>query len=121
MNIQLVTPAPLKINNGNTISALRWAGILKKLGHRVSLAQSYDGKSYDTLIALHARRSYDSIQRFHDRYPERPLIVVLTGTDVYRDIHENKKAQRSLDLATKLVALQKMAVRELPKRFRKKD
>jgi putative glycosyltransferase (TIGR04348 family) len=120
MNLQLVTPAPLKINNGNTITALRWAGILKKLGHRVRIVQHYDGKRYDALIALHARRSYDSIQRFHDLHADRPLIVVLTGTDVYRDIHQSTEARRSLELATKIVALQKMALRELPKEFRKK-
>jgi len=120
MNIQLVTPAPLKINNGNKITAVRWAGILKKLGHCVRVAQSYDGKPCDLLIALHARRSYDSIQRFHDRHADLPLVVVLTGTDVYRDIHEDPEAQRSLELATKLVALQKMALRELPRRFQEK-
>ncbi len=120
MNIQLVTPAPLKINNGNKITAVRWAGILKKLGHRVRVAQSYDGEPCDLLIALHARRSYDSIQRFHDNHPDLPLIVVLTGTDVYRDIHSDAKAKRSLELATRLVALQKMALRELPRRFHKK-
>ena len=120
MNIQLVTPAPLKVNNGNKITAVRWAGILKKLGHRVRVTQTYDGKRCDVLIALHARRSYDSIQRFHDRHPDLPLVVVLTGTDVYRDIHEDTEAQRSLELATKLVALQNMALRELPRRFRKK-
>ena len=117
MNIQLVTPAPLKINNGNKITAVRWAAILKKLGHRVRVTQTYDGKVCDVLIALHARRSYDSIRRFHDRHPDLPLIVVLTGTDVYRDIHVDAKAQRSLELATRLVALQAMALRELPQRF----
>ena len=120
MNIQLVTPAPLKINNGNKITAVRWAGILKKLGHRVRVAQSYDGQRCDLLIALHARRSYDSIRRFHDSHPDLPLVVVLTGTDVYRDIHDDPDAQHSLELATKLVALQKMALRELPKRLHKK-
>ena len=120
MKIHLVTPAPLKINNGNKITALRWGGILKKLGHRVLVTQSYDGKACDMLIALHARRSYDSIQRFHDAHPNLPLIVVLTGTDVYRDIHVDTDAQRSLELATRLVALQQMALRELPKRYRAK-
>lgn len=120
MKIQVVTPAPLKMNNGNKITAVRWAAILKKLGHQVRVAQSYDGKRCDALIALHARRSYDSIRRFHDGHPDRPLVVVLTGTDVYRDIHKNAHAQRSLELATRLVALQKMALRELPKRFHKK-
>ena len=65
----------------------------------------------DVLIALHALRSADSIRRFHEAHPTKPLIVVLTGTDVYRDIHESKEAQRSLELATRLVALQKMALR----------
>ena len=120
MKIQLVTPAPLKINNGNKITAVRWAGILKQLGHQVRVTQRYDGKACDLLIALHARRSYDSIQRFHDRQPNLPLIVVLTGTDVYRDIHVDPKAQQSLELATRLVALQKMALRELPRRLQAK-
>ena len=120
MRIQLVTPAPLKLNNGNKVTALRWAAMLKALGHRVRLRQSYDGAPCDALIALHARRSYDSIERFHDRYPELPLVVVLTGTDVYRDIRIDKGAQRSLEIATRLVALQRMALRELPKRVRGK-
>ncbi len=120
MRIQLITPAPLKINNGNKITALRWANLLKKLGHRVTIRQSYDGSSCDALIALHARRSFEAIRRFHDRYPNRPLIVALTGTDVYRDIHVDRNAQRSLDLATRLVVLQSMAMLELPKRLRHK-
>jgi putative glycosyltransferase (TIGR04348 family) len=120
MKIQLVTPAPLTLNNGNKITAVRWARIFRKLGHRVRVAQYYDEEPCDGLIALHARRSADSIRRFHQRHPGLPLIVVLTGTDVYRDIHRNSKAQRSLELATRIVALQKMALREIPKRLRKK-
>jgi len=120
MKIQLITPAPLRFNNGNKITAVRWAGILKKLGHKISIAQHYDGKPCDALIALHARRSYDSIERFHDSHPELPLVVVLTGTDLYRDIRTSRKAQRSLDIATRLVALQKLALAELPKRLHAK-
>lgn len=117
MKIQLVTPAPLRINNGNRITALRWKTILKRLGHRVRVTQVYDGQSCDALIALHARRSAESIRRFHDQHPDLPLIVVLTGTDLYRDIRRDPHAQRSLDLATRLVVLQSMALRELPKRL----
>ena len=120
MNIQLVTPAPLGINNGNRITALRWAAILKKIGHRVQITQDYRDGRCDALIALHARRSADSIRRFHELYPERPLIVVLTGTDLYRDIRSDRQAQRSLELATRLVALQSMALRELPRHVLKK-
>ena len=120
VNIQLVTPAPLRINNGNRITALRWAAILKKLGHRVRVTQSYEDRPCNALIALHARRSADSIRRFHELYPERPLIVVLTGTDLYRDIRSDRKARQSLRMATRLVVLQSMALRELSARLRKK-
>jgi putative glycosyltransferase (TIGR04348 family) len=120
MNIQLVTPVPLTLNNGNKITAARWAGIFKKLGHRVRVTQNYDGKSCDVLIALHARRSADSIRRFHELHPELPLIVVLTGTDVYRDIHNDVKAKRSLEIASGLVVLQTMALREIPGHLQKK-
>ena len=115
VNIQLVTPAPLRINNGNRITALRWAALLKKLGHRVRITQSYDGRSCNALIALHARRSADSIRRFHELHPAAPLIVVLTGTDLYRDIRRDAKAKESLEIASRLVVLQRMALQELPR------
>jgi putative glycosyltransferase (TIGR04348 family) len=120
VRIQLITPASLRLNNGNKITALRWAGILRKLGHKVNVQQSYDGVPCDLFIALHARRSYSSIEKFYQRHPKLPLIVVLTGTDLYRDIRTDRNAQRSLELATRLVALQKMALVELPKRFHSK-
>jgi putative glycosyltransferase (TIGR04348 family) len=44
----------------------------------------------------------------------------LTGTDVYGSIHTAAKARRSLDLATRLVVLQPLAIAELPKETRAK-
>jgi putative glycosyltransferase (TIGR04348 family) len=120
VNIQLVTPAPLRINNGNRITALRWAALLKKLGHRVRIRQHYDERPCDALIALHAKRSAGSIRRFHELHPQSPLIVVLTGTDLYRDIRHDRKAQQSLELASRLVVLQNMALQELPRRLHAK-
>lgn len=120
MKIQLVTPAPLNLNNGNKITALRWVKIFKRLGHHVRLMRRYDGAPCDLLIALHARRSAESIRRFRKAHPQSPLIVVLTGTDVYRDIHRDKQAQESLEYATRLVLLQNMAVNEIPRRLRRK-
>jgi putative glycosyltransferase (TIGR04348 family) len=120
VRIQLITPAPLRLNNGNKITALRWARILRKLGHKVDVNQFYDGARWDLLIALHARRSHASIEKFHQLHPELPLIVVLTGTDLYRDIHNDRNAERSLELATRLIALQPMAFTELRKRFHSK-
>lgn len=117
MRIELITPVPLRLNNGNKITAVRWAKILRKLGHKVNVDQSYDGARCDLLIALHARRSYTSIEKFFRLHPELPLIVVLTGTDLYRDIRTDRNAKRSLEFATRLVVLQKMAFGALPKRF----
>ena len=120
MKIQLITPAPLRFNNGNKITAVRWLRILRQLQHKVTLYQSYNGAQCDMLIALHARRSYESIRRFHEMHPQLPLIVVLTGTDPYRDIRTNRSAQRALEMATRIVALQRMALAELPKRLHAK-
>lgn len=120
MKIQLVTPAPLRLNNGNKITALRWAKIFRSLGHRVKVIQRYGGVPCDILIALHARRSADSIRQFHKTQPDRPLIVVLTGTDLYRDIRRNRKAKQSLELASCIVVLQRMALRDLPRRLHHK-
>jgi putative glycosyltransferase (TIGR04348 family) len=115
VNIQLVTPAPLRFNNGNKITAVRWATIFRRLGHRVTVLQHYNDRPCDVLIALHAKRSYPSIRRFHTLHPERPLIVVLTGTDLYRDLRTDRNAQHSLNMATRIVALQNMAFAELSK------
>jgi putative glycosyltransferase (TIGR04348 family) len=120
VDLQLVTPAPLNLNNGNRITALRWSALLKKLGHRVRITQSYDEQPCDALIALHARRSADSIRRFHELHSDLPLIVVLTGTDLYRDIRSNKEAKQSLEIASRLVVLQNMALKALPRPFRRK-
>jgi putative glycosyltransferase (TIGR04348 family) len=81
---------------------------------RVRIEQEWRGADADFMIALHARRSAASIAAFAERYPGRPLIVVLTGTDLYRDIAVDKNAQRSLALASHLVVLQAEGVRALP-------
>ncbi|HEV2424100.1 MAG TPA: selenoneine biosynthesis selenosugar synthase SenB [Terriglobia bacterium] len=113
MRIGIVTPAPPRSRYGNRVTALRWARILKGLGHRVRTKQAYEGEPYDLLIALHARRSYPSALRFHRAHPERPLIVALTGTDLYHDLPQSGRARKSLELATLLVALQRKVSEEL--------
>ena len=80
MRIGIVTPAPPGSTYGNRVTALRWAGILRRLGHRVSILQTYNSRPHELLIALHARRSYSSIKRFHHHHPTAPIIVALTGT-----------------------------------------
>ena len=72
------------------------------------------------MIALHARRSHASIVRFRERFPASPLVVVLTGTDLYRDIRSDRDARGSLALADRLVVLQDMGKLELAPRLRLK-
>ena len=120
MRIGIVTPAPPGSRFGNRVTALRWARILRKLGHRVSIRQKYKDEPLDLLIALHARRSFTSVQRFHEKNPTSPIIVALTGTDLYRDIGKNEQARASLDLATRLIVLQAKAFEALPRRTREK-
>ena len=66
------------------------------------------------LVALHARKSHPSIARFRRRHPKAPLVVALTGTDLYHDLPRSAVARRSLALATRLVVLQPRGVSALP-------
>src|SRR2546423_15710819 len=120
MKISIVTPAPPDSRHGNRITALRWATILRRLGNRVTILQTYDGKPYDLLVALHARKSHSSIVSFRRQHPLAPILVTLTGTDLYRDIRANHIAQESLDIATRIVVLQPKAIEELLPSWRKK-
>ena len=111
--IALVTPAGPTRRTGNRISGNRWARILRASGHRVTALERYERERCDLLIALHARRSHPSIRQFHDRHPGKPIVVVLTGTDLYRDIHVDEDSRESLRLATRLVVLQRKGLDEL--------
>ncbi len=120
MRIGIITPAPPRSRYGNRVTALRWRRILQALGHRVEIAQQYRGGSYDVLVALHARRSYASVVRFHRQHPERPVVVALTGTDLYRDLPRSRRARRCLEIATRIVALQPKAREPLPAAWARK-
>ncbi|GIX49059.1 MAG: hypothetical protein KatS3mg131_3270 [Candidatus Tectimicrobiota bacterium] len=120
MTVFLVTPVSNRSRQGNGVTARRWARILRALGHRVTLAQRYEGEPCDLLIALHARRSYRAIAHFRQRHPTAPLVVALTGTDLYGDLKHSAEAQHALELATRLVLLQPKGLEELPAHVRHK-
>lgn len=118
MQICLVTPAAPRSRKGNRTTALRWTRVLRSLGHRVRLVEVYEGEDAEVLVALHARRSAPSIERFRTEHPDRPVILALTGTDLYRDIHVDPDAQTSLERADRFVVLQELGAAELPERLR---
>lgn len=120
MKISVITPAGPKLRNGNRATAVRWQDFLRQLGHEVLLEESWGGAETNMMIALHARRSHPSIKRYAAAYPGRPLVVTLTGTDLYRDIRTDRAAKESLDLATALVVLQEKGSEELDLRHRTK-
>ncbi|MDP2005672.1 MAG: selenoneine biosynthesis selenosugar synthase SenB [Rubrivivax sp.] len=123
-SIVIVTPAFADANNGNWQTARRWARFLSP-AYRVRLAGRWEGAGEgdgeaDLLIALHARRSADSVAAWRAAHSTRPLLLALTGTDLYRDIHQDASAQRSLALADALIVLNEMGARQLPAEHRAK-
>jgi putative glycosyltransferase (TIGR04348 family) len=110
--VLIVTPASAQANNGNWHTAARWQRFLGQVA-QVEVAQRWEGQPADALIALHARRSADSIARFRAARPQAPLALVLTGTDLYRDLDTDLGAQHSLECASHLVVLQPAALRRL--------
>lgn len=111
-HVIIISPATANANNGNWQTASRWSRLLRGRC-RTTLQNAWDGTPCDLLIALHARRSASSVAAFTQVFPQRPVALVLTGTDVYRDIHDDAAAQASVAAAHRLVLLQEAARAEL--------
>jgi putative glycosyltransferase (TIGR04348 family) len=95
--------------------------MLRAAGHRVTVATEWDvDASTELMLALHARRSHASMRAFRERHPQRPLLLALTGTDVYRDLRISAEARESLRLADRYIVLQPKAIEELPQGLRSK-
>jgi putative glycosyltransferase (TIGR04348 family) len=121
VKISLVTPARAGSRAGNRQTALRWAAMLRTAGHEVTVGTEWrPDDATDLMLALHARRSHASIRTFRERHPGRPLVLALTGTDIYRDVRISAEARTSLRLADRFIVLQPRAIRELPARLRAK-
>lgn len=120
MRIILITPASAHSRLGNRHTAARWACLLRELAHRVTIQTDWDNEPADLMIALHARRSHGSLMRFRRAFPQRPVVLALTGTDLYRDIRIDADAQESMRQADRMIVLQDMGPRELPSLLRSK-
>jgi putative glycosyltransferase (TIGR04348 family) len=115
----IVSPALAEANTGNWHTAARWARLLRN-HFRTRILLHWQGEPHDILIALHAGRSAASIAAHAQHLPATPRIVVLTGTDLYRDIHCDADARLSLELATRLVVLNDQGPQALSEAHRAK-
>ena len=112
-HVLIITPALAQANNGNWQTAWRWSRLLQP-DYRVTVASRWQGEGADVMLALHARKSAPSALAWAHKGRAQALAVVLTGTDLYRDIHTDESAQRALQAAGQLVVLQACGIDALP-------
>jgi putative glycosyltransferase (TIGR04348 family) len=73
------------------------------------------------MVAIHAWRSAAAIRHFKACRPNSPVILQLSGTDIYQYLTEDPvPTLRSMQLADRLVALNSLAWRVVPEKFRAK-
>ena len=121
MKISLITPAGKRSKSGNRTTAGRWARILRTLGHKVHVEEVYGGADADMMVALHAWRSADSMNVFRASFPGRPLVVALTGTDIYKFQHSHPEVTLdSMRQADWLVCLHDGVAQDIPAEFGRK-
>lgn len=110
----------LSSRSGNSVTAQRYSRILRSLGFRTRIVSPPDAvpDAY-ILVALHAYKSARFVSAYRKRFPQRPVVVVLTGTDVYGKLHARRTIQ-ALEIADAIVTLQPLAIERLPKRLRDK-
>lgn len=115
MDILLITPAPPGSKAGNRATAERWALLLGELGHSVEVITEYAGQRCDLFIALHAWRSHEAVAEFRKANPVAPLIVVLTGTDIYDHQYRfPEETRQSMEAADCLIGLHHRVKDDIP-------
>ncbi|WP_166263849.1 selenoneine biosynthesis selenosugar synthase SenB [Marinobacter caseinilyticus] len=121
MHILIVTPAARGSKAGNRATAERWCALLVSAGHQVDILTDYQGEDADLMIALHAWRSHAAVTRFREAYPAKPLIVVMTGTDIYQfQYRDPETTYHSMALADVLIGLHRKVADDLPECFHAK-
>lgn len=112
--IEIVTPAPPGSLHGNRITALRWKRHLEGLGYQVQVTESWSGNPSNLLVALHALRSHSSIIQFKKLFPDQPIALIMTGTDLYRDMSSHPEVMKSMEIADAIIILQSAAIALIP-------
>lgn len=120
MRIAIISPQASGTKTGNIVTARRWSKMLRANGYRVSIEPPDAKPDCDVIIGLHSGHSARAVLWFRDQFPDRPIIVGTVGTDLYRDMQKNKRAQECVRIADRLVILQPRAMDTIPKRYHKK-
>ena len=121
MQISLITPADKMSKSGNRTTAVRWARLLRRAGHRVAIATEYRGAGTDLLIAIHAWRSAEAARRYRQLFPDRPLVIGLSGTDVNSFLDSDPELTLgTMEMADALICLHDLIGPALPPALRKK-
>jgi len=125
MHIHIITPALASSLSGNRATAGRWQDFLEQSGHQVTVSVNFihdpAKPPVDMMIALHAWRSAEAINNFRAAYPEKPLILALTGTDIYKfQISHPNVVYHSMEVADALIGLHKHVDKGIPERFHAK-
>lgn len=116
----MVCPAPPGSRKGNRVTAERWRRLLRNEGHTVIIGNDWQGEACDVLLGLHARKSFLAVRRYRREHPRGPLIVALTGTDLYHDLPRSRRAQQSIGWADRLIGLHALFAQDLPTEVRSK-
>lgn len=121
MKLLVLTPAPPGSKAGNRATAERWATLLTTAGYDVLVATDYDaaaGARADALVALHAWRSHSAIMEFHQRFPDKPVVTALTGTDIYEfQFSHPEPTLASMTASHCLIGLHRLVSQGIPARF----
>lgn len=121
MHLILITPAQPGSRAGNRATAERWQALLSAAGHRVDVVTEYHGEPCELFIALHAWRSAEAIRKYRESWPDGPLVVALTGTDIYRYQHDYPEPTLdSMERADVLIGLHDRVGDDIPAPFRSK-
>ncbi len=114
MTVCIVTPAPRGSQAGNRVTACRWQRIFEQLGFTVELLTHPPERPPEVLVALHAIKSADAVHWVKHRWPDVPVVLALTGTDVYHPLRRSARGLATARMADRLVVLQPLAFKELP-------
>jgi len=103
--------------------------MLETLGHSVTIVDpdevmQVECAGYDCFVGLHAGRSCAAIRRWRKQVPTRPVVVVLTGTDLHVELSmggdPSAAVVESLRNADQIVLLEPEGMGKLPREFHSK-